>query len=114
MARWAAGMAGWKGWVAPLIATVAERSGRSWRMTLPIARPVRFWTSRATARAVNTTGRWASMAARGGGDQSGEGAPGGAGGGGEPRPGPQIGLAHPEVWLDPPQVVVAADDLGRG
>jgi hypothetical protein len=43
---------------------VAERSGRSWRITLRMARPVRFWVSRATARAVNTMVRCASIASR--------------------------------------------------
>src|SRR5665648_422108 len=57
-------MAGGKVWVAPLISMVAERRGRSWRTTLRIARPVRFWVSRATARAVNTMVRCASIASR--------------------------------------------------
>src|SRR5674476_1129966 len=57
-------MAGGKVWVAPLISMVAERRGRSWRTTLRMARPVRFWVSRATARAVNTMVRCASIASR--------------------------------------------------
>src|SRR4051794_37623944 len=32
----------------------------------------------------------------------------------EHRPRPQVGLAHPEGLLDPPQVVVAGDDLAWG
>jgi hypothetical protein len=32
----------------------------------------------------------------------------------EHGPGRQVGLAHPEGLLHVPQVVVAADDLGRG
>src|SRR3954452_3430052 len=55
-------MAGWMVWTAPLIAMVAERRVRSWRTRLRMARPVRFWDSRATARAVNTMVRWASIA----------------------------------------------------
>lgn len=36
-------MAGGKACTAMLIALVAERSGRSWRITLRMARPVRFY-----------------------------------------------------------------------
>ena len=57
-------MAGGKAWTAPLTAMVAERSGRSWRMTLRMARPVRSWAARATARAVDTMVRCASIASR--------------------------------------------------
>ena len=32
----------------------------------------------------------------------------------EHRPGPQVGLAHPEGLLDVPQVVVGRDDLAGG
>ena len=31
----------------------------------------------------------------------------------EHRPGPQVGLGHPEGLLDVPQVVVGADDFAR-
>jgi len=55
---------GGKAWTAPLTAIVAERRGRSWRITLRMARPVRSWISRATARAVNTMVRCASIASR--------------------------------------------------
>jgi hypothetical protein len=47
-------MAGGKVCSVPLIAMAAERSGRSCRMRLRIASPVRFWTSRLTASAANT------------------------------------------------------------
>src|ERR1700722_20573395 len=57
-------MAGGKTWTAPLTAMVAERRGRSWRMTLRMASLVRFCVSRATARAVNTMVRCASIASR--------------------------------------------------
>ena len=43
---------------------VALRSGRSCLTTLPMDRPVRAWMQRATARAVNTMVRCASMASR--------------------------------------------------
>ena len=55
---------GWERLDAPLTAMVADRSGRSWRITLRMARPVRLWVSRATARAVNTMVRCASIASR--------------------------------------------------
>ena len=61
MACWAGGTWGAKVWVAALIAMVAERSGRSCRMTLRMDSPVRAWTSRARASAVNTMVRCASM-----------------------------------------------------
>jgi len=90
-------MAGGKVWVAPLISMVAERRGRSWRTTLRMARPVRFWVSRATARAVNT-GQVRFDRVSGPVEH-------GSGG--------QVGLADPEGLLHVPQVVVAADHLGR-
>ena len=57
-------MAGGRVCRLPLIAIVALRSGRSWRTRLRMASPVRFWASRATASAVNTMVRWASIASR--------------------------------------------------
>ena len=56
-----AGMAGGMVCSAPLLSMVAERSGRSCRVRLRIARPLRCWTSRETARTVNTMVRWASI-----------------------------------------------------
>lgn len=40
---------------------LAERSGRSWRITLRIASPVRSWASREAARAVNAIVRWVGL-----------------------------------------------------
>lgn len=59
-----AGIWGGNVWLVALMARVAERSGRSWRTRLRMARPVRFWISRETARAVKTMVRWASIASR--------------------------------------------------
>ena len=64
MACLSAGIWGGKIWLVALIAMVAERSGRSWRTTLRMVKPVRFWTSRDTARAVKTMVRCASIASR--------------------------------------------------
>ena len=50
--------------VVPLIAMVAQRSGRSCLMTLRMANPVRVCTCRETVRAVNTIVRCASIASR--------------------------------------------------
>ena len=47
-----------------MISMVAERSGRSSRRILRIEEPVRSWTVREMARAVNTIVRWASIASR--------------------------------------------------
>ena len=58
------GISGGKVWVAPSMVMVADRSGRSCLMTLAMARPLRSWMQCATARAVNTMVRWASMASR--------------------------------------------------
>jgi hypothetical protein len=55
---------GRKARTVPLTWVVAEFSGRSWRMTLRMARPVRSWVSRATASAVNAIVRCASIASR--------------------------------------------------
>ena len=90
--------AGTSGLVA-LMAMVAERSGRSWRTTLRMARPVRCWTSRERARAVKTMVRCASIASRSWGKR------------GRAR---KVGLGHPERRFDLPQVVVAGDDLTGG
>jgi len=41
----------------PLIAMVAERSGRNWRRRLRIAKPVRLWASRLTAKGSEDDGQ---------------------------------------------------------
>ena len=62
--RCGAGTSGGKVSVASLMTMVADRSGRSCLITLAMDRPVRSWMLCATARAVNTMVRWASMASR--------------------------------------------------
>ena len=47
-------MAGPNVCLVPLIAMVAERSGLNCRVTLRIVSPVRVWTSRTTASAVDS------------------------------------------------------------
>jgi len=51
------GTTGGKVWTLPLMAMVADRSGRSSRQTLRLVRPVWFWISRDTAKAVKTLRR---------------------------------------------------------
>ncbi|WAH97604.1 hypothetical protein [Arthrobacter sp. MMS18-M83] len=48
------GDVGGEGLLVPLMATVADRRGRSCLTTLAIASPVLFWTERETAKVVNT------------------------------------------------------------
>lgn len=55
---------GWECLGGPVVAMVAERRGRSWLMTLAMARAVRSWMLWATARAVTTIVRWALMASQ--------------------------------------------------
>ena len=61
----ALGISGGKVSVVPLMTMVADRSGRSCLMTLAMARPVRSWMQCATARAVNTMVRCASIGVAG-------------------------------------------------
>ena len=50
--------------MTPLRSMVAERRGLRVRRNRRRESPVRVWTSRLTASAVNTMVRWASMASR--------------------------------------------------
>ena len=64
ISAWALGISGGKVWLVPLMAMVALRSGRSCLTTLAMARPVLSWMACATARAVNTMVRCASIDSR--------------------------------------------------
>jgi len=90
-------MAGGKAWTAPLTAMVAERSGRSWRMTLRMAGAVLGLAGDGQGAEHDGQVRLDRVALAG-----------------EHGSGGQVSLAHPEGLLHVPEVVVAADDLGRG